>query len=48
MHSLVGFPKKLVCAEILPLATGLFAHGFTYSGHPVACAVAIETLKIYQ
>lgn len=25
---------------------GVFAHGFTYSGHPVASAVAIETLKI--
>ncbi|KAL6659300.1 hypothetical protein ACP70R_003340 [Stipagrostis hirtigluma subsp. patula] len=27
---------------------GSFAHGFTYSGHPVSCAVAIETLKIYK
>ncbi|XP_023523695.1 gamma aminobutyrate transaminase 3, chloroplastic-like isoform X1 [Cucurbita pepo subsp. pepo] len=27
---------------------GTFSHGFTYSGHPVACAVAIETLKIYR
>jgi len=27
---------------------GLFAHGFTYSGHPVAAAVALETLKIYE
>jgi 4-aminobutyrate--pyruvate transaminase len=27
---------------------GQFAHGFTYSGHPVCCAVALETLKIYQ
>jgi len=27
---------------------GTFAHGFTYSGHPVSCAVAIETLKIYE
>jgi 4-aminobutyrate--pyruvate transaminase len=26
---------------------GSFGHGFTYGGHPVACAVAIETLKIY-
>jgi 4-aminobutyrate--pyruvate transaminase len=23
-------------------------HGFTYGGHPVAAAVALETLKIYQ
>lgn len=27
---------------------GMFAHGFTYSGHPVACAVAVKTLEIYE
>ncbi|KPL52101.1 aminotransferase [Prosthecomicrobium hirschii] len=27
---------------------GTFGHGFTYGGHPVACAVASETLKIYE
>ncbi|GLK83713.1 aminotransferase [Ancylobacter defluvii] len=27
---------------------GRFVHGFTYAGHPVAAAVAIETLKIYD
>jgi 4-aminobutyrate--pyruvate transaminase len=27
---------------------GGFGHGFTYSGHPVAAAVAVETLKIYE
>ena len=27
---------------------GVFSHGFTYSGHPVACAVALETLKLYE
>ncbi len=27
---------------------GLFAHGFTHSGHPVAAAVAVEMLKIYE
>ena len=26
---------------------GSFGHGFTYAAHPVACAVAIETLNIY-
>jgi len=26
---------------------GVFAHGFTYSGHPVAAAVALKTLEIY-
>ncbi|CAD6266231.1 unnamed protein product [Miscanthus lutarioriparius] len=27
---------------------GIFAHGYTYSGHPVSCAVALEALKIYR
>jgi 4-aminobutyrate---pyruvate transaminase len=26
---------------------GSFGHGFTYGGHPVACAVGLETLAIY-
>ena len=27
---------------------GIFGHGYTYSGHPVTSAVALETLKIYE
>ncbi|WP_426960106.1 aspartate aminotransferase family protein [Muricoccus radiodurans] len=27
---------------------GVFGHGFTYGGHPVAAAVALETLRIYE
>ncbi|HEY5633709.1 MAG TPA: aspartate aminotransferase family protein [Burkholderiaceae bacterium] len=27
---------------------GIFGHGFTYSGHPVPAAVALETLAIYE
>ena len=27
---------------------GAFVHGYTYSGHPVASAVALEVLKIYE
>lgn len=27
---------------------GVFGHGYTYSGHPLACAVALKTLEIYQ
>jgi len=27
---------------------GAFGHGYTYSGHPVAAAVAVETLKQYE
>ncbi len=26
----------------------MFMHGFTYSGHPVACAVALENIKILE
>ena len=27
---------------------GTFGHGFTYSGHPVAAAVALKTIEIYE
>lgn len=27
---------------------GIFGHGFTYSGHPASCAVALKTLEIYE
>jgi 4-aminobutyrate---pyruvate transaminase len=27
---------------------GTFGHGFTYSGHPVACAVGVKALDIYR
>lgn len=27
---------------------GVFGHGYTYSGHPLGCAVALKTLEIYQ
>ncbi len=29
-------------------AIGVFGHGFTYSGHPVAAAVAAEAIRIYH
>ena len=35
-------------AEVLINATGEFYHGFTYSGHPVACAVALANLDIIE
>ncbi|MBL6946204.1 MAG: aminotransferase class III-fold pyridoxal phosphate-dependent enzyme [Rhodospirillales bacterium] len=27
---------------------GIFGHGFTYSGHPLGAAVALETLRVYE
>ena len=27
---------------------GTFGHGFTYGGHPVACAVGVKALEIYE
>ncbi len=27
---------------------GTFGHGFTYSGHPVSSAIALETLRVYE
>jgi adenosylmethionine-8-amino-7-oxononanoate aminotransferase len=27
---------------------GMFGHGYTYSGHPVGCAIALKALEIYE
>jgi len=35
-------------AEVVIAEGGEFAHGYTYSGHPAACAVALENLRIIQ
>jgi putrescine aminotransferase len=35
-------------AEVLIGKGGEFHHGFTYSGHPVACAAALENLAIIE
>lgn len=35
-------------ASVLIEKGGDFNHGFTYSGHPVACAAALENLRIIQ
>ena len=35
-------------ADVLIDKGGEFFHGFTYSGHPVACAVAIANLEIFR
>ncbi|MFC4309061.1 aspartate aminotransferase family protein [Steroidobacter flavus] len=35
-------------AEVMTVKAGEFNHGFTYSGHPVACAVACAAIKILR
>ncbi len=35
-------------ANVLIESGGDFNHGFTYSGHPVACAAALENIRILQ
>ncbi len=41
---------SLVCDEIAQVvgANGDFNHGYTYSGHPVAAAVALENIRIIE
>ena len=34
--------------DVLTANSGEFGHGFTYSGHPVACAAALATLDILE
>lgn len=34
--------------ELIELSEGTFFHGFTYSGHPVACAVALKNIEIIE
>ena len=35
-------------ADVLIERGGIFEHGFTSSGHPVACAVAIENIRLIE
>lgn len=42
--------KDELYAEMLKNSdeVGVFGHGYTYAGHPVGCAVALEALSIYD
>ena len=43
----VPIGASIVCDEVADVLNGCeFSHGYTYSGHPVACAVALENLRL--
>lgn len=42
----VGISDEIVA--VLQTPDRMFMHGFTYSGHPVACAVALENIKLLE
>ena len=42
----VGIADEIV--GVLQTPDRMFMHGFTYSGHPVACAVALENIKLLE
>ena len=47
--SAVAIPPFMYEAiEQASIGVGMFAHGLTYSGHPVAAAVALRTLELYE
>lgn len=42
-------PDYMYEAMVEPSAeVGVFGHGYTYTGHPAACAAALKTLEIYE
>lgn len=42
-------PGSMYEAMVEPSAqVGVFGHGYTYTGHPVACAAALKTLEIFE
>ncbi|GAA0273999.1 aspartate aminotransferase family protein [Alteraurantiacibacter aestuarii] len=47
--SAVLLPQQIYQAfEDASATLGVFAHGYTYSGHPLATAIALKTLDIYR
>src|SRR6056297_2439471 len=40
---------SIICDDVAEVINAVeFNHGYTYSGHPVACAVALENLRILE
>ncbi len=47
--SAVAVPDWMAEALVEPSSkVGAFAHGYTYSGHPVPCAVALRNLELFE
>ena len=46
----VPIAASIICDEVADVIAkgGEFNHGYTFSGHPVACAVALENLRIIE
>lgn len=40
--------SKRIHQEMIELSTATLFHGFTYSGHPTACAVALKNIEIIE
>ncbi|MBP1931408.1 aspartate aminotransferase family protein [Ammoniphilus resinae] len=40
--------SEKIHSELINLSKDTFFHGFTYSGHPVACAVALRNIEIIE
>ena len=46
IHYIIRFSDRML--EALDTEGGMFTTGFTYSGHPVACAAALANLAIFE
>lgn len=40
--------REFIRDELAELSDGTFFHGFTYSGHPTACAIALKNIEIVE
>jgi adenosylmethionine-8-amino-7-oxononanoate aminotransferase len=40
--------SKKIHEDLIELSTDTFLHGYTYSGHPTACAVALRNIQVIE